>query len=171
MVTARSTVTPGAAGSTKEDDDAVVGDGRGEDPVGQVGLGNGPGRARHGEAVGGASGLKRRTPGGRGGRLGQGRAQADLARDHPGEPAGLEIGTAPAPQGKCAEDEGGPEGDGGHGPALLLEDEADLGETEAGAAVDLGDGQAEKVRPGQRGPELVVAPGRRCVRSRPPAPG
>jgi len=57
-----------------------------------------------------------------------------------------------------AEDGGGPQRDGGHGPALLLEDEADLGEAEPRTTLLLGHGQTEEVRAGQGRPQDAVEP-------------
>ena len=89
----------------------------------------------------------------------------------PGSQRSFWAGRAEAGQGQGAEDGGGPQRDGGHGPALLLEDEADLGQAQTRSAVLLGDGQAEEVRPGQLGPQLVVEPVVGAARSRPPGPG
>ncbi len=96
-----------------------------------------------------------------GGHLGQRGARADVAGRHPGQPAGLLLGRRRTrPGGRAPSTTVAHSGHRGHGPTLLLEDEAQLGQAEARSAVVLGDGQAEQVGLGQLGPQRARRSGR-----------
>ena len=68
-----------------------------------------------------------------------------VAGHHAGQPGGLLGLGAEAGQGQRTEHERGPQRHGGHHVALRLEQQAELGQPVAGAAVGLGHGQPEQV--------------------------
>ena len=157
VVTARSSVTPGACGSTSAR----------STPPSSVRAGTTMRSARW--AWGTASSVPSRThpsPAARGphrrhgrraGRgAGQGGGQDHVAGDDAGQPAGALGLRAEAGERERAQHEGGPQRHRRHRVALRLQQQAELHQAVAGAAVGLGDGQPEQVGVGQRLPQVAV---------------
>ena len=135
---------------------AVVGAGRQDDAVRQVGLGHRQLGPLQNEAVARSACLHRRH-----GRRAVGAStecgrEDDVAGDDAGQPGGaLGLG-AEAGQRQRTEHERGPQGHGGHGVPLRFEQQAELHQAVAGAAVGLGDGQPEEVGLGQGLPQITI---------------
>ena len=157
VVTARSSATPAARGSTSAS----------STPPSSLRAGTTMRAARW--AWGTASSVPssthpspaRRGPHGRGRRRAeraavQRRGEDHLAGDDAGQPARPLRLRAEVGDGEGAQHEGGPQRHGRHRVALRLEQEAQLHEAVAGAAVGLGHGEAQQVGVGQGLPQVAV---------------
>ena len=160
VVTARSSVTPGARGSTSAS----------STPPSSVRAGTTMRSARW--AWGTASSVPSNTQpdpasaptrgahrghGRRAARAAvQGRGEEHLAGHDAGQPAAALGLRAEAGQGERPQHEGGPQRHRGHRVPLRLQEQAELHQAVAGAAVGLGDGEPEEVGVGQRLPQLAV---------------
>ena len=131
--------------------------GRHHDALGQMGLRHRQlGAIEHPTAAAVRSGGDRRDPADAQGNPVEGRGEHDVAGNDAREPTVLELFGTERGQRQRAEDQGGPQRDRSHHVALGLQQQAQLGQPVARAAVCLGHREPEEIRTGQRGPQLAV---------------
>ncbi len=164
----------GAGGVDEGHDDPVRGravDRSGDEDAGsEMGLGNREGGSVQTPSVTDALGAHRRMLARAGCHLGERGGQAEVTGHQRWEPAGLLLGRPEVRHRQGTEDDRRPQGHRRHGATLLLEDEAQLGETQARTPVCLGDRQAEKIGLGKLGPQGLVEAVSDRPRSLPRAP-